>query len=135
MFRDTAGHEELTEAIIDCGVRVHEHYGPGLLESVYKACMMIELQDAGLKIDSARRVPLVYRNVLLDHVFCPDIVINGIVVLELKAVAAVTGVHIAQVITYLKLTGLPIGLLMNFNVPLLKRGVRRIAHPELYRKS
>lgn len=131
MFRDTAGHEDLTEAIIACGIRVHETWGRGLLESVYKECMLIELQADGHRIDTNRRVPLIYKGHNLKTEFCPDLIVNDIVVVELKTVEALAPVHKAQVITYLKLTRLPVGLLMNFNVPLLKQGTHRVVRPDL----
>ena len=110
MFKDAAGHEDLTEAIIACGIRVHEVWGPGLLESVYKG------HD-------------------LQCEFCPDLIVNGIVVIELKAIEKLAPVHKAQLITYLKLTGLPVGLLMNFNVALLKYGTHRVVRPDLLTRT
>jgi GxxExxY protein len=135
MFNDVAGHEDLTDKIIECGIKGHEHFGPGLLESVYKACLALELREAGLHVDTTRRVALVYKTHDLETFFCPDIVVNDAVIVELKTVDMVTSVHVAQVITYLKLTNLPVGLLMNFNVALLNRGVRRIVRPDLSRPS
>jgi GxxExxY protein len=134
MIHDIAGHEDLTDKIIECGIKVHEHFGPGLLESVYKPCLALELREAGLKVDTTRRVALVYKTMNLDAFYCPDIVVNDAVIVELKTVEMVTSVHIAQVITYLKLMNLPVGLLMNFKVPLLNRGVRRVVRPDLYRR-
>lgn len=131
MFRDTAGHEDLTEAMIRCAIRVHEFWGPGLLESVYKDCLVIELKADGHLVTTNRRVPLVYKGHDLKTDFCPDLIVDDIVVGELKVVERLAPVHKAQVITYLKLTGLPVGLLMNFNVPLLKQGIQRIARPDL----
>lgn len=131
MFRDTAGHEDLTEAVIRCAIRVHEFWGSGLLESVYKDCLVIELKADGHLVTTNRRVPLVYKGHDLKTDFCPDLIVDDIVVGELKVVERLAPVHKAQVITYLKLTGLPVGLLMNFNVPLLKQGIQRIARPDL----
>jgi GxxExxY protein len=131
MFRDIAGHEDLTEAIIGCAIRVHEHWGPGLLESVYKACLVVELKATGHRVNTSLRVPLIYKGHDLKTDFCPDLVIDDIVVGELKVVEKLAPVHKAQVVTYLKLTDLPVGLLMNFNVPLLKQGIHRIVRPDL----
>jgi GxxExxY protein len=131
MFRDTAGHEDLTEAIIACGMRVHEAWGPGLLESVYKACLLIELEADGHRVETNRRLQLIYKGRDLKCEFCPDLIVGGIVVIELKAVEKLAPVHKAQLITYLKLTGLPVGLLMNYNVPLLKYGIQRVVRPDL----
>ena len=135
MYRDIAGHEDLTEKIIACGIEVHETFGPGLLESVYKSCLTFELREAGLTVDTTRRVPLVYKSLRFEGFYCPDIVVNDVVIVELKSVEALTAVHRAQVITYLKLSSIPVGLLMNFNVPLLKEGVRRLVRPDLYRPA
>ena len=131
MFRDTAGHEDLTEAIIGCAIRVHEYWGPGLLESVYKTCLIIELQADGHRVTTNLRVPLIYKGHDLKTEFCPDLIVDDIVVGELKVVEKLAPVHKAQVVTYLRLTGLPLGLLINFNVPLLKQGTHRIARPDL----
>lgn len=131
MFKDSAGHEDLTEAIIACAIRVHEAWGPGLLESVYKACLVIELKADGYRVETNRRLQLIYKGHDLNCDFCPDLIVDGIVVVELKAVEKLIPVHKAQLITYLKLTGLPVGLLMNFNVTLLKYGTQRVVRPDL----
>jgi GxxExxY protein len=131
MFKDIAGHEDLTEGIIACAIRVHEAWGPGLLESVYKACLLIELEADGYRVETNRRLQLIYKGRDLKCEFCPDLIVNSIVVVELKAVEKLAPVHTAQLITYLKLTGLPVGLLMNFNVTLLKYGTRRVVRPDL----
>jgi GxxExxY protein len=135
MFHDTAGHEQLTEQIIGCAIRVHEALGPGLFESIYKPCLAIELRASGLEADTARRVSVTYRGHAIGAEFCPDIIVNNIVVVELKAVEALARVHQTQVITYLKLTSLPVGLLINFNVDQLIHGVRRVVRPDLYVKK
>ncbi|HTH03336.1 MAG TPA: GxxExxY protein [Vicinamibacterales bacterium] len=135
MFKDAAGHEDLTEAIIACGIRVHEVWGPGLLESVYKACLLIELEADGFSVETNRRLRLVYKGHDLQCEFCPDLIVNGIVVIELKAIEKLAPVHKAQLITYLKLTGLPVGLLMNFNVALLKYGTHRVVRPDLLTRT
>ncbi len=82
MFHDIAGHEDLTETIIGCAIRVHETFGPGLLESVYKASLVIELEEAALKVDQSRRVPLIYRGRTLDCVYCPDVVVEDAVIVN-----------------------------------------------------
>ncbi len=131
MFKDIAGHEDLTEGIIACAMRVHAAWGPGLLESVYKACLLIELETDGYGVETDRRLQLIYKGRDLQCEFCPDLIVDSIVVVELKAVEKLAPVHTAQLITYLKLTGLPVGLLMNFNVSLLKYGTRRVVRPDL----
>ena len=135
MLRDGDQYEGLTECVIGCGLKVHEHFGPGLLESVYRRCMEIELQDADLTIECGRRIPLVYKEVSLGCVFEADLIVNGVLVLELKAIETLAPVHQTQVMTYLKLTGCPVGLLMNFNVSYLKQGIKRVVRPDLYRKE
>ena len=125
-------HEELTESVIGCGMRVHGHFGPGMLEAIYRRCMEIELQDAGFEIETARRIPLVYKDVNLGCTYEADLIVNGVLIVELKAIEKLAPIHQMQVITYLKLTGCPVGLLMNFNVPLLKQGIRRVVRPDLY---
>jgi GxxExxY protein len=132
MFQDTAGHEDLSKKIIACGIRVHEFFGPTLYESVYKNCLVMELREVGLRIEQSRPVPLVYRGQKLETTFYPDLIVDGIVVVELKAVEILAAVHTAQLLTYLKLRGLPIGLLMNFNVQYLKQGVRRVVARDFY---
>jgi GxxExxY protein len=135
MFHDVAGHEQLTQGIIGCAIRVHEAFGPGLLESIYRECLIIELRASGLPADTKRQIPLRYRDQDLRAQFCPDIVVQDTVIVELKAVETLARVHSAQVITYLKLASLPIGLLINFNVEMLVKGVRRVVRPDLHRKK
>jgi GxxExxY protein len=135
MFHDTAGQEELTEQIIGCAIRVHQALGPGLFEYIYTRCLVIELTASGFEVDTTRRIPLTYRGQDIGAVFCPDIIVNNAVLLELKAVETLMCVHKTQVITYLKVTGLRVGLLINFNVAKLTDGVRRLARPDLYIKG
>jgi GxxExxY protein len=135
MYRDIAGHDALTSGIIGCGIRVHEALGPGLLESVYRHCVVIELEQAGYRTDTTRRIPLIYRGHDIGVQFCPDVIVEDTVIVELKAVEALARIHKSQLVTYLKLTGLPVGLLMNFNVELLRDGVRRVVRPDLYVKG
>lgn len=115
----------LTWSIIKCAMAVHSALGPGLLESAYHTCMLIELEAAGLSCRSRIEVPLCYRGTTLDCRYTLDIVVEGCVILELKAVESLAPVHEAQLLTYLKLTGTPVGLLLNFNVPHMRRGIKR----------
>lgn len=131
MFHDTAGNEPLTQDIIGCAIRVHEALGPGLFESIYKPCLVIELRASRFEVDTTRRIPVTYRGHDIGAAYCPDIIVNNTVVVELKAVEALVRVHRTQVITYLKLTRLPVGLLVNFNVDKLTDGVRRVVRPDL----
>jgi len=126
--------EELTGAIIGCAIAVHQETGPGLLESIYKTCLILELRARGLHVETERPLTVVYRGVPVDSHFRLDIIVNDAVVVEVKAVTSVAPVHHAQVITYLKLTGCAVGLLINFNVPVLAKGVRRVVRPDLYEK-
>ena len=130
MLQKQNGYDELTELIIGCGIKVHEQFGPGLFESVYSQCFAIELREAGLQIEITPRIPLVYRGINLEAIFQPDLVIEDTVVVEVKAVERLPLVYHAQVVTYLKLTGCPVGLLMNFNVSYLKDGIRRFVRPD-----
>lgn len=128
-------HENLTEAIIRCGIIAHAELGAGLLESIYTPCLTMELEAAGFDVERGRHVPIIYKGrPLLQPDLQVDLIVEGTVLVEVKAVEAVARVHKAQVITYLKLTGLPVGLLMNFNVPVLHEGVHRLVHPKLYER-
>jgi GxxExxY protein len=133
MLQAAAEDDVLTEAIIGCAIRVHEHFGPGLFESAYQRAVTIELQEAGLPFETGRRVPLVYRDIELGCVYQPDLIVANTVMVELKAVDVLAPVHRAQLLTYLKLTQCPVGLIINFNVALLKDGIRRRVRPDLYR--
>ena len=118
----------LTARIIGCAIHVHRAVGPGLLESVYHRCMMLELTEAGLHSVSGIAVPLIYRGVQLGAAHYLDVLVEDRVVLEIKSTAAIAPVHTAQLITYLRLTGKTVGLLINFNVPVLKDGVKRVVN-------
>jgi len=131
MLTDPAGTNELTHTIIGAAIRVHQECGPGLLESVYIECLIFELRDRGLAADVGVRVPLTYRGRRLSTHYELDLRIEGRVIIEVKSVAALAPIHTAQLVTYLKLTGCPVGLLINFNVPVLKQGVKRIVNPGL----
>jgi GxxExxY protein len=129
MLRAPGQLKALTRRIIGCGLAVHRAFGPGLLESIYKSCFKIELKASGLSFESERAVPIVYRGEQVCAAYRIDLIVENSVVVEIKAVQALAPVHSAQLITYLKLTSCPVGLLMNFNVPLLTHGVRRLVHP------
>jgi GxxExxY protein len=116
---------ELTEMIIGCAIEVHKHLGPGMLESAYEECLAFELQNAGLRIERQKPVPVVYKEVKLDCGYRIDIMVENIVVVELKCVDTFNPVHEAQILTYMKFANKQIGLLINFNVKLLKQGIRR----------
>ena len=117
---------ELTGKIIQCAIEVHKALGPGLLESAYKECLYHEQQVVGLKVEKEKALPLVYKDVKLDCGYRIDLLVESQIVLELKSVNALNDIHMAQILTYLKLQNLRYGLLINFNVAKLKDGIRRI---------
>ena len=127
--------EEVTEKIIGWAIEVHRILGPGLLESVYRDCMIIEMRRHQLRVDSERHVPLYYKGQRINGGLKLDLLVEGCVVVEVKAVERLHPVHLAQVITYLKLTGCPAGLLMNFNATTLRAGLKRLSHPDRYVKK
>lgn len=116
---------KLTEAIIGAAIEVHKQVGPGLLESAYQKCLCRELQLRNVAFECEKPLPLTYKGVALDCGYRLDLVVEGAVVVEIKSVDSIEAIHEAQLITYLKLTGLKVGLLINFNVPFLKDGVKR----------
>jgi len=124
--------DALKERVIGCAINVHRVFGPGLLESIYQRCMVIELRAAGLSVERERRVSLKYRDQSIGPGLKIDLIVSGCLIVEVKAVERIHPVHLAQVITYLKLTGLPEGLLMNFNTTSLRSGLRLVVHPDLY---
>jgi GxxExxY protein len=117
-------HQELTERIIGCGITVHRVFGPGLLESVYAPALRIELTEAGLSWRKEVPVPVYYKSRCITD-YRADLIVEGVVLVEIKSVKRYEPVFGAQVLTYLKLTGLRVGLLMNFNTLVLKDGIKR----------
>jgi GxxExxY protein len=126
VFRVVDGDTELTAEVIAGAIQVHRALGPGLLESVYQACLREELQDRGLALRSEVDVPLVYRGRRIASGYRVDLVIEEKLVVELKAVRRLDDLHVAQVLSYLRLLNLPIGLLINFHVVVLRHGIRRV---------
>ncbi len=120
--------DPLTGKIIQCGIEVHRALGPGLLESAYEECLAYELGQAGFEVKRQVALPVRYKEVEIDCGYRIDMVVNGQVVLELKAVEKLLPIHEAQLLTYLKLGGIKTGLLMNFNVPYLKDGIKRMVN-------
>ena len=127
--------EPLTNRIIGCAIEVHKELGPGLLESVYQECLVVELKNASIDVKSDCRVPIEYKGQRIRGKLQLDLLVEGCVVVELKAVDRMHPVHLAQVITYLKLAGCPAGLLMNFNSLSLRAGLRRLDHPDLHKQK
>lgn len=127
---DTEGpvyyEEELTKRIIGCAIEVHKILGPGLLESVYEECFCHELRHEGLIVERQKLLSLQYKGIQLDCSFRLDIVVENKVVIELKCVDKITPVHEAQLLTYLKLSGIKVGLIINFNTSVLKNGIKRL---------
>lgn len=118
--------EQLSNKVLGCAIEVHRQLGPGLLESAYQQCLAHELKLAKLQVDTQVPVPLVYKNLQVPDVYFADIIVADTLLLELKSVDAFTSQHTAQVLTYLKLLNLQLGLLLNFNLPTLRQGVQRI---------
>jgi len=118
--------EDLTALIIGKAMEVHSSLGPGLLESVYEACLAYELTEAGLNVERQKTLPVRYKNILLDDGLRMDMVVEGKIVLELKCVDTILPVHEAQLYTYLKLSGHKVGFLFNFYTRYLKDGMKRL---------
>ena len=118
----------ISETIIGSAIEVHRALGPGLLESAYEACLIHELTRSGLKVEHQKPVTLLYKGTTIDCAYRLDLLVEDSVIVELKAIDTILPVHKAQLLSYLKLTGLKLGLLINFNVELLKHGIQRIAN-------
>jgi GxxExxY protein len=117
---------QITHEILDAAYKVHTALGPGLLESSYRACLVYELRKIGFKVEEEKPLPLIYKEVKLDCGYRIDILVENKVVIELKTVEAFTDVHTAQVLTYLRLSGNHVGLLLNFYTKSLKKGIKRL---------
>ena len=118
----------LTHQILECAFTVHTDLGPGLLENAYEECLYYELLKAGFQVERQKPLPLIYKEVKLDAGYKIDLLVNKQVIVELKSVAAIHEVHVAQILTYLKLSRCKVGLLINFNVSSLKNGIKRFAN-------
>lgn len=119
---------ELTGKIIGAAIEVHKSLGPGLLESAYEECLCYELDTRKISYERQKSLPVVYKGVRLDCGYRLDIVVANKVIIEIKACDSLQPIHEAQLLTYLRLAGIKVGLLMNFNVPVLKEGIRRMAN-------
>ena len=120
--------DKFSKEIIGAAIEVHRHLGPGLLESAYEECMSHELNLRGLSFERQKPLALTYKGKNLDCGYRLDLVVEGLVILELKAVERIEPIHEAQLLTYLKLSDLKLGILINFNVPILKNGIKRIVN-------
>jgi GxxExxY protein len=115
----------ITERIIGAAIEVHRALGPGLLESAYQACLRHELTLQGLEAESEKTLPVAYKDIILDCGYRIDLLVENAVIVELKAVEELAAIHQAQILSYMKLSGRPVGLLINFNVPQLTQGIKR----------
>ncbi len=118
-------NNEISEKIIGAAIEVHRTLGPGLLESAYQECLIFELKSLGFQVEKEKTLPIIYKEMKLDHGYRIDLLVENKIVLELKTVEFLTDVHTAQILTYLKLGNYPLGLLINFHTKLLKNGLKR----------
>ena len=128
-------HEDLTKQVIGAAIEVHRALGPGLMESAYEECLCHELNLRGVKFKRQVPVPVKYKGLALDCSYRLDLLVEDAVIVELKCVEKIDGIHQAQLLTYMKITNTPIGLLINFNVEVLTRGIVRKALKEVLRAS
>ena len=119
---------EITEKVIGCAITVHRALGPGLIESAYEVCLAHEMNKQGLGVQTQVALPVVYDNIKVDAGYRLDLLVEQRIIIELKAVERLIPIHEAQLLSYLKLSKLPLGLLINFNVKLLRDGIRRLAN-------
>lgn len=124
--------DKIAKDVVDAAYKIHTKLGPGLLENAYEACLAHELTLRGYRVERQKPQPIVYEGLEIEVGYRLDILVDGELILELKAVEQVLPIHHAQLMTYLKLSGKTLGLLINFNVPLIKNGIKRVAmnHPE-----
>ncbi|ULC59171.1 GxxExxY protein [Flaviramulus sp. BrNp1-15] len=128
MSEDEYYENDLASIIVDCCYHIHVNLGPGLLESVYEEILFSELTQIGLKVERQKQLPVIWKNKTLDLGFRTDLIIENKVIIEIKSVTEIHPVHPKQLLTYLKLSGLKLGLLINFNSPLIKTGITRIVN-------
>ncbi len=117
---------EISKTVIDCAIKIHKILGPGLLESVYRDVLAFELNKTGLSVEIEKDIPVIYKNLKFDKGFRADIIVENKVLLELKSVKKLQDIHYKQTLTYLRLIGFKLGLIINFNHILLKDGIKRI---------
>lgn len=122
---------ELSKIVFDCALKVHKNLGPGLLESAYEECLYYELKKQGIRVEKQKPLPLIYEDVKLEIGYRVDILVENKLIVEVKSVEALNDVHLAQVLTYLKLSDCKLGLLINFNVTLIKNGIKRVINGNL----
>ena len=127
-MKDEFYENELSSIIVDCCYHIHVELGPGLLESIYEEVLYFELKRIGLNVERQKAIPVAWKDIKLEMGFRADLIVENKVIIEIKSVEEIHPVHPKQVLTYLKLTGLKLGLLINFNSPLIKTGVTRIVN-------
>ncbi|HTC19887.1 MAG TPA: GxxExxY protein [bacterium] len=118
--------DKIAAGVVDAAYKIHRHFGPGLLESAYEACLFREMQKRGFEVERQVEVPLIYDNEKIEIGFRIDLLVQDRLIVELKAVESLQPIHEAQVLTYLRIMNQRLGLLINFNVPLIKNGIKRI---------
>ena len=128
MLTDPFGTNKISHAVVGCAIRVHDVVGPGVFENIYSECMQYELKDAGLSFEVNRMAPVVYKGVRLKSKYFLDLVVEGVVAAELKSIEMLLPLHKKQLLSQLRLTNLPVGLLINFNVERLVDGVKRVVN-------
>jgi len=119
---------EISKVIVNCALKVHRALGPGLLESSYEECLFYELKKEGLKVVKQKPLPLIYDEVKLEIGYRVDLLVENKVIIEIKSVEALNDIHLAQILTYLKLSDCKLGMLINFNVTLIKNGIKRVVN-------
>lgn len=119
---------DITREIIECAIKVHSVLGPGMLESAYQECLYYELKKQGYKVEKEKELPLIYEEVKMPCGYRVDLLVDNTIIVELKAVSELNNLHTAQLLSYLKMADKKIGLLLNFNVTLLKDGIKRIVN-------
>ena len=119
---------DLSQIVIGCAIKVHTTLGPGLLESAYEECLYYELIKEGLKVEKQKALPLIYEEIKLEVGYRLDLIVEDRVIIEIKACEGLNDVHLAQVLTYLKLSNVKLGLLINFNVSRVKDGIKRVVN-------
>jgi GxxExxY protein len=122
---------QLSKIVFDLGMKVHKSLGPGLLESSYEECLYYELCKTDLKVEQQKLLPVIYEGLRMETSYRIDLMIEDKLILELKAVENLTDLHLAQLLTYLRLSNSKLGMIMNFNVPLFKNGVKRVINGQL----
>lgn len=120
--------DEIKSTIIGAAIRIHSHLGPGLLESAYQKCLRYELEEQGIRVEIEVPIPILYRKVAIEVGYRADMIVENCILVENKAVERIAPVHEAQLLTYLRLSGLHLGYILNWNVPVLKNGIRRMVN-------